>query len=63
MNDLKLSAFTKTMKRKETDLYQPVKSFLEKAGYSVKAEVKSCDLVAMNNNEIINVELKLSFNL
>lgn len=51
------------MKKKETDLYQPVKSFLEKAGYSVKAEVKSCDIVAMKNDEIIIVELKLSFNL
>ena len=63
MNAYKLSPFTGTMKKKETDLYQPVKSFLEKAGYSVKAEVKSCDLVAMKNNEIIIVELKLSFNL
>ena len=63
MNDLKLSAFTQNMKRKETDLYQPVKSFLERSGYSVKAEVKSCDLVAMKYNEIIIVELKLSFNL
>ena len=53
----------KTMKKKETDLYQPVKSYLEKAGYSVKAEVKSCDIVAMKNDEIIIVELKLSFNL
>ena len=63
MNAYKLSPFTGTMKKKETDLYQPVKSFLEKAGYSVKAEVKSCDIVAMKNDEIIIIELKLSFNL
>ncbi len=53
----------KIMKKKETDLYQPVKSFLEKSGYNVKAEVKSCDIVAMKNDEIIIIELKLSFNL
>ncbi len=53
----------KNMKKKETDLYQPVKNFLEKAGYSVKAEVKSCDIVAMKNDEIVIIELKLSFNL
>ncbi len=53
----------KNMKKKETDLYQPVKIFLEKAGYSVKAEVKSCDIVAIKKDEIIIIELKLSFNL
>ena len=42
----------------ETDLYAPVKAFLENQGYSVKA-VKGCDVVAVRGNEApIIVELK-----
>lgn len=29
----------------ETSLYQPVKAFLEGAGYTVKGEVGGCDVV------------------
>ena len=32
---------------KETDLYLPLKKFLEKQGYDVKAEVENCDVVAV----------------
>ena len=35
----------------ETDLYPPVKAFLEGQGYEVKAEVKSCDVVAVRGDE------------
>ena len=31
----------------ETDLYPPLKSFLEKQGYTVKAEVGAADIVAL----------------
>ena len=48
---------------KETDLYLPVKEHLESGGYTVKGEVKSCDIVARKNDETIIIELKLSFNL
>lgn len=49
---------------KETDLYAPVKSFLESQGYEVKAEITDCDLVALRQDEPpLIVELKLSLSL
>ncbi len=49
---------------KESDLYEPVKQFLQAQGYVVKGEVAHCDLVAQRNDEPpIVVELKLSLNL
>ncbi len=48
----------------ETDLYLPVKRHLEAQGYTVKAEVKGCDVVAVRGNEIpVIVELKQSLTL
>lgn len=50
----------------ETSLYQPVKAFLEKAGYIVKGEVGGCDLVGLSDGDppvVVICELKLSFNL
>jgi hypothetical protein len=50
--------------RLETDLYEPVKAFLEAQGYEVKAEVSGCDVVAIRGNEPpVVVELKTRFNL
>ncbi len=53
---------------KESDLYQPVKAYLEQLGYQVKSEVKDCDIVAIKKDadnlpETLIVELKLSFSL
>ena len=49
---------------RETDLYPPVKAFLEAQGYTVKGEVEGCDLVAVRGDETpIVVELKRSFTL
>jgi hypothetical protein len=49
---------------RETDLYQPVKEFLESQGYSVKSEVSNCDVVAIRGDEEpLVVELKTSFTL
>lgn len=49
---------------KETDLYLPIKSFLEQQGYEVKGEVRDCDMVAVRGIESpVIVELKLSLNL
>lgn len=49
---------------KETDLYAPVKQFLENQGYEVKAEVTDCDLVAVRDGDPpVIVELKLSLSL
>src|SRR6185369_7638630 len=48
----------------ETDLYIPVKAFLEKQGYTVKAEIGRCDVVARRGDEPpIVVELKNVLNL
>ena len=49
---------------KESDLYAPVKTFLEGQGYAVKAEIGDCDVFAVRENEEpVVVELKLSLNL
>jgi hypothetical protein len=48
----------------ETDLYLPVKKLLERQGYHVKAEVKSCDVVGVRGDEPpVIVELKMALSL
>lgn len=48
----------------ESDLYAPVKAFLEAQGYDVKAEIHGCDLVATRGAEPpVVVELKKRFTL
>ncbi len=49
---------------KETDLYPPLRDYLERQGYEVKGEVKHCDLVAKRGAEpLVIIELKLTLNL
>ncbi len=49
---------------RETELYLPVKRHLEAQGYSVKAEVKGCDVVAVRGTEApVIVELKTGLTL
>lgn len=48
---------------KESDLFEPVKIYLEANGYKVRAEVKNCDITATKDDELIIIELKLSANL
>jgi hypothetical protein len=51
-------------KPRETDLYRPVKTFLEEQGYVVKSEVGAADVVALRGQEPpVIVELKLGFSL
>ena len=48
----------------ETDLYLPIKRFLEAQGYDVKGEIGRCDVVAVRGHEApVIVELKAAFNL
>jgi hypothetical protein len=48
----------------ETDLYEPIKRFLEAQGYAVKAEVAAADVVAVRGRERpVIVELKQGFSL
>ncbi|MFT4538464.1 MAG: hypothetical protein ACI841_003421 [Planctomycetota bacterium] len=49
---------------KESELYLPVKRFLEAQGYEVKGEIHDCDVLAVRADEDpVVVELKLSLNL
>ena len=48
---------------KETDLYEPMRAFLEEEGYQVQAEVKHCDIAAEKNGRLVVVELKRAFGL
>ena len=48
----------------ETELYLPVKRFLEAQGYDVKAEIGDCDVLAVRGDEqAVIVELKTGFTL
>lgn len=47
----------------ESDLYEPVKSYLDSLGYDTKGEVRSCDITAVKGDTLIVVELKTGFTL
>lgn len=52
------------MPHAETDLYTPLKGFLEGQGYAVKGEIGRCDVVAVRGDEDpVIVELKVRFSL
>lgn len=49
---------------RESDLYDPLKAYLEAQGYEVKAEIGDCDIMARRGQEPpIVVEMKLTFSL
>lgn len=50
-------------KIRESDLYGPVKEYLDGLGYDTKAEVKDCDIAATKDGELIIIELKTGFTL
>ncbi|KUP26406.1 DUF2161 family putative PD-(D/E)XK-type phosphodiesterase, partial [Paenibacillus sp. DMB5] len=49
----------------ETELYAPLKAYFERYGYSIKGEVRTCDLVGLREGEDqpLIVEMKKTFNL
>ncbi len=56
--------FQMSKSMRESDLYPPVKAFLEGQGYVVKAEVGDCDVLARRGDEpAVAVEMKLTFSL
>lgn len=58
------AGYTRAMKRSaESDLYAPVKRFLEDLGFQVKGEVGKCDVLAMRGDLAVAVELKAAFGL
>src|SRR5690625_2506720 len=47
----------------ETDLYKPVQHYFHSLGYRVQAEVNDCDVVAVKDDSLIIIELKLNLNI
>lgn len=47
----------------ETDLYAPVRTFLQRRGYEVQGEVRGCDVVARKGDELLVIELKRQFSV
>lgn len=48
---------------RETELFAPVREYLLSQGYRVDAEVKDCDIVASQGDDLVIVELKSGANL
>lgn len=42
----------------EIDLFKPVSDYFIKEGYTVRSEVKDCDITAIKNEELVIIELK-----
>lgn len=47
----------------ETELYEPIKLYLERLGFEVKAEVGAADVVAKRDDDVLVVEMKTGFSL
>ena len=50
----------------EVSLYAPVKAFLEAQGFTVKGEIRDCDIVALRPGEpdlLVITELKLGLSM
>jgi hypothetical protein len=47
----------------ETDLFEPIRDYLEAQGCTVHAEVKGCDITAQKDDDLIVVELKRHFSI
>lgn len=48
---------------RESDLYAPLRAYLETLGYTVRAEVNGCDVAAIKGDELIVIELKRALNV
>lgn len=47
---------------RETELYEPVRDWLADAGWTVRAEVRDCDIAAVSADRLLIVELKTTLN-
>lgn len=45
----------------EVELWSPVREFLEARGFTVRSEVRHCDITAVRGDELVVVELKRRF--
>jgi len=64
-DEVATAEFAQRRVQTETELYAPVKRWLEAQGYVVKGEVRGCDIAAVRDGEEwpVVVELKKRFNL
>ncbi|NLJ41942.1 MAG: hypothetical protein GX352_10120 [Clostridiales bacterium] len=51
----------KKPKFKETDLYSPIYEYLTSNGYTVRGEVRDCDIAAIKGEDLVIIELKKNF--
>lgn len=54
---------TEKKKLQEVDLYKPIQRYFSQEGYQVFGEVKDCDIVAVKENELVIIELKLTLSV
>ena len=54
---------SQSLLKKETDLYAPLREYLEKQGYGVRSEVRGVDVVAERDGEVLVFEMKRSLSL
>ena len=47
--------------KRETELYAPLKAWLERHGYTVRSEVLGCDIAAEKDGDLVLIEMKLKF--
>jgi hypothetical protein len=47
----------------ETDLAAPLSAWLVKQGYTVRSEVKDCDIAAVKGDDLLVIEMKKTLNL
>ncbi|HOQ30356.1 MAG TPA: hypothetical protein PLH36_16595, partial [Armatimonadota bacterium] len=45
----------------ETELYPPIRDFLVSLGYTVRSEVRGCDITATREDELVVIEMKRRF--
>ena len=46
---------------KETDLYRPLRDYLIAQGYTVRSEVRDCDITATKGGDLVVIEMKRQF--
>jgi len=58
-----MKTFSKNFTYKESDMYEPIRRLLTTQGFTVRGEVKGCDIAAVKDDALWLVEMKLTPNL
>src|SRR5687767_1100498 len=48
---------------RECDLYEPLRDYLTEQGYTVRSEVRGCDITAVRGDELVVIEMKRGLTL